>query len=276
MRPSNGRIGHQALQSADEIHGLVEHLLNQRGAVGHVAKHNGLGTGHEREFEAFGRVAVGANGNLVHTEICGRDVSPFGQEEEAAGRLAVHAKGEGGVIGGVVDAINGARDELGLAPKHVKRWLGEAVVDIAIVGHVDFNVLRVMSEFQVEPNATNVARPLVRCYGVEAEQRFVKGGPHTVFDADAGGSTGGGDFNRRRFTAVILDDRRHGRDGVAELAALKRRGVSISLQVRNVDHRLSTAHRLPDAAVDLNRSNRREIESSSHARTDAETVEDRR
>ena len=250
--------------------------MNQRGAVGHVAEHNGLGAGHEREFEAFGRVAVRADGNLVHAEICGRDVSPFGEEEEATGRLAVHAKGEGGIIGSVVDAVNGAGDKFGLTAKHVKRWFGETVVDVAIVGHVDFNVLGVMSEFQVEPNATNVARPLVRCYGVEAEQRFVKGGPHAVFDADAGGLTGGCDFNGRGFAAVVLDNRRHGGDGVAELAALKRRRVGISFQVRNVDHGLSTAHRLPDAAVDLNRSNRREIKSSSYARTDAETMENRR
>ena len=254
MRPSNGWVGQQALQGSSEVHGLVEHFLHQRCAVGHVTQNNRLGTGHQRELESFGRVAVGANGDLVHAEIGSGHVCALGQQEETAGCLAVHAQREGGVVSSVVDTVNGTGDKGGLATKHVEGRLGEAVVNVAVVGHVDLDVPGVVSEFKVKPNATDVTSAEVGGDGVEAEQGVLKRGLHAVLGADAGGLPGRCDLDGRRFTAVVLDDRRHGRDRVAEFAPLQHGGIGVPLQVWNVDHGLATAHGLPYAVVDLHRT----------------------
>ena len=58
MRTRNGRVGEQSVQSTNEVHGLSQHLLNDGGAVGHIAQNYGLRTRHQRHFEALVGVAV--------------------------------------------------------------------------------------------------------------------------------------------------------------------------------------------------------------------------
>ena len=133
-----------------------------------------------------------------------------------------------------------------------------------------------MAKFKVKPDATHIAGPLIGRDGVEAKDGVVKDGHHAVFNRHAGGLSCGCDFNRRRFRTIVLNHRRHRRDGFAELAAFKRCGVGIPLGFWDVDHRLAAAHRLPDATVDLRRSKSGKIEACSNTSADAESVQNGR
>ena len=172
MRTSHGRVRQQAVERPGEVHGLVEHLLDENGAVGHVAEHHRLGTRHEREFEAFGRVAVGANRDLVHPKVCGGHFSPLGEKEEAPGGLTAHTEGQRRIVSSVVHTVNGSGNEGGLPSEHVEGRFGEPVVNVAVIGHVNFEVAGMVTEFEVEPDTAHVTGALIGGDGVEPKHRW--------------------------------------------------------------------------------------------------------
>ena len=133
-----------------------------------------------------------------------------------------------------------------------------------------------VTEFKVEPNAANVAGPLVGGDRIEAEHRVVKHREHAVLHRDAGGLTGWRDLDGGRFAAVVLYHGRHGHDGITEFASLKGAAVSLPFDLWRVEHRFPSAHGLPNAIIDLDEAERGEVETCTHTCADAETVEHRR
>ena len=186
--------------------------------------------------------------------------------------MSVHSEGQRRLVGGVIHTVDRAGDKGRLSAKHVEGRFGESVVNIAVIGDVNSEIGGVVAKFKVKPDATHIAGPLIGRDGVEAKDGVVKDGHHAVFNRHAGGLSCGCDFNRGRFRTIVLNHRRHRRDGFAELAAFKRCGVGIPLGFWDVDHRLAAAHRLPDTAVDLRRSKSGEIEAGSNTSANAESV----
>ena len=154
-------------------------------------------TSHQRQLKTFYGITVGADGNLIHTNVGGGDFCTFWKEEETPGGLTGHIKSQSCIVSTVVDAVCRSRDELGLTAKHIESRLGDAVVNIAIIGHVDAQVARVVPKFKVKPNAANVARPLIRGHGVEAEDGHVKRSFDAVLNRDAACKACRRDFNER-------------------------------------------------------------------------------
>ena len=111
---------------------------------------------------------------MIEAEVSGRDFSPLRKQEETAGGLAVDVQNHGGAVGCVIHVVNRAGNEGRLSTKHVERRLHEAVVNVAVVGHVNAEVGGMMAKLKVEPDASNVAGTHVGRERVEAENRGVE------------------------------------------------------------------------------------------------------
>ena len=136
--------------------------------------------------------------------------------------MSVHSEGQRRLVGGVIHTVDRAGDKGRLSAKHVEGRFGESVVNITVIGDVNSEIGGVVAKFKVKPDATHIAGPLIGRDGVEAKDGVVKDGHDAVFNRYAGGLSCGCDFNRRRFRTIVLNHRRHRRDGFAELAAFKR------------------------------------------------------
>ena len=210
---------------------------------------------------------------MVHSEIGRGNVCAFWEHKETTSRLAADTEGQASVVRCVVDVVNRTGNEGCLSAEHVEGRFGESVVNVTIVSDVDAKMACMVAEFKIKPHATHIARTLVGDDGVESKERVIERGLHTVLKGHAGRETGWRDFDGRRLGAVVLYHGCRRGDGVSELAAFQCRIVGISLDVRCVNHGFATAHCCPNAAIDLLRTNGREIEARSDAGADAKSME---